>query len=164
VLRLGTSTLLPRESEAWRPAAGPEQSAASGESPWIGTRPNFSLVARDWGGSQLLVGHLTLTDQLRLSRSIRMVVTRVRLSNGRLAPFAHVGLGQWRVDTSLLPAVPADEELAGQLGGGFELALGPRASIAIEADWTLLYRERYEPQMVSSPQLWATFLASRIVF
>jgi hypothetical protein len=121
-------------------------------------------VARDWGVSQVLWGHLALTDQFRLSRSSRMVVTRVRLSDGRLTPFVHVGLGQWRADTSILPSMPGDVELAGQLGGGFELEVAPRTVLALEGDCTGLYRQGHDALAFSSGQLWSTLLAARARF
>ena len=133
--------------------------------PWIGTSPRLALVARDWGVSQVLWGHLAVTDQLRLSRSSRMVVARLRLADGRLSPFAHVGLGQWRVDTSVVPALPTDVELAGQLGGGFELEVTRQVALALEADCTMLYREgRSEGAGVSTGPLWSSLLAARARF
>jgi hypothetical protein len=131
---------------------------------WFGDSPQMSLVARDWGATQLIAGRLTVTDQMRLSRSIRMVVSRVRLGDGRITPFAQLGLGQWRIDTDLLPALPRDVELAAQTGGGFELALARRARLAVEIDYTILYRETHEPQMVTAPHMLTTFLAARAVF
>jgi hypothetical protein len=135
-----------------------------GEWKWFDDSPQMSLVARDWGATQLIAGRLTVTDQMRLSRSIRMVVSRVRLGDGRITPFAQLGLGQWRIDTDLLPALPRDVELAAQAGGGFELALARRARLAVEIDYTILYRETHEPQMVTAPHVLATFLAARAVF
>lgn len=144
----------------------PERSRddAPGEGKWFGLSPHVSLVARDWEGAQLLLGHLVLTDQLRLSRSSRMVVSRIRLADGRFAPFAHVGLGQWRVDTNLMPVLPRDVELATQVGGGFEIALSRHAALAVEADHTILMREHHEPQMVAEPYVWGAFLAARALF
>src|ERR1700730_503466 len=78
VLRDGGS-LLPRES--FQP--GFEHPARSGSTypRWFGASPHVSLIARDWGGAQLLFGHLALTDQMRLSRSSRMVLSRVRVAD-----------------------------------------------------------------------------------
>jgi hypothetical protein len=131
---------------------------------WFGVSPHVSIVARDWGGAQLLLGHLTLTDQLRLSRSSRMFVSRVRLADGRFAPFAHVGIGQWRVDTDLMPVLPRDVELATQLGLGFEIAFARQAALALEGDYTILIRDQHEPQMVAAPHLLGAFLAGRAKF
>ncbi len=153
--------LLPRET--WRPLLE-QRTGSSPDSPWIGTSPHLSLVARDWSGAQLLVGHLLLTDQMRLSRSCRMVLTRLRLVDGHFSPFLQVGFGQWRVDTDLMPFLPRDVELAEQSGGGFELAMSSNAAIALEADYTILYREEREPQMVAERRPWVTFVAARARF
>jgi hypothetical protein len=161
VLHEGASSLLPHES--WH-AETPDPAHGGTAPPWIGTSPRLALVARDWGVSQVLWGHLAVTDQFRLSRSSRMVVTRVRLADGRLTPFVHVGVGQWRADTSIVPSMPSDVELAGQLGGGFELEVAPRTVIALEADCTVLYREGHDDLTISSGQLWSTLLAARARF
>ena len=158
---------LPTPQEQQSPSAVLEARAPSlstGESPWLGASPHVSLVARDWSGAQLLMGHLVLTDQLRLSRSCRMVLTRVRLVDGRFTPFLQAGIGQWRVDSDLMPFLPRDVELAGQAGGGFELAINPMAALALEADYTILYREQHEPPMVAEPRPWVAFVAARMRF
>lgn len=134
------------------------------ETSWIGLSPHLSLVARDWSGAQLLVGQMMLTDELRLSRSCRMILSRVRIADGRIAPFAQVGFGQWRVDTDLMPIVAPDVEIATQLGAGFDVRLNANAAIALETDYTFLYREQHALEMVSGPRPWATFLAARAVF
>jgi hypothetical protein len=132
---------------------------------WVGVTPHLSLVARDWSGVQALMGgHVSLTDQLRLSRSIRMVVARVRLADGRFAPFVQLGVGQWRVDTELLPMLPRDTELAMQNGAGFELRFARSWRVALEIDHTVLYRETREPQQVSGPYLLGAFLAIHTAF
>jgi hypothetical protein len=160
VLRGGGGSLLPRES----PSLGlAEPHAGSSDRRWFGASPRFSVIARDWGGVQLLFGHLALTDEVRLSRSSRMVLGRLRVSEGRITPFVQAGFGQWRVDTDWV-LLPRDVELAGQAGGGFEVTINPRAALALEADYTFLYREQHEPQMISGPHLWGTFLAARFVF
>jgi hypothetical protein len=159
VLRIGAGLLPPGTWHGSR-----ENGNAVTSRRWFGASPRLSLVARDWGGPQLLVGELTLSDLVRLSRSSRMVLGRMRISGGRLAPFVQAALGQWRIDTAVMPFTPIDVELAGQVGGGFELALGPNAAVALEGDYTILYREQHEPQMVSPPQLWGTFFAARMVF
>jgi hypothetical protein len=166
VLREGPDAFLPHESWTAAPERAQDSSAAgaAAEQKWFGLSPHLSLVARDWAGAQLLLGHLALTDQLRLSRSSRMVVTRIRLADGRFAPFAHVGVGQWRVDTDLMPVLPRDVELATQVGGGFELAISRRAALALEADHTILIREQHEPQRIATPYVWGIFLAARAVF
>jgi hypothetical protein len=133
---------------------------------WVGLAPRMSLVARDWGASQLLVGNLTLTDQLRLTHSSRMVVSRVRLAEGRLVPFAQLGLGEWRVDRSLVPALPLNQQLAAQAGAGFELTVAPSVAIALEADWTLLWNDDVasQAQTMAHPYLWGSLLAARARF
>jgi hypothetical protein len=163
VIRTAGASLLPEmgwhlgSTEASLPLTPAEESP----SPWVGRTARLSVVARDWGGTELVVGHLTPTDQVRLSRSIRMLVARVRATEGRIVPFAQVGMGQWRVDTNILPMLRPDVEVAGQLGAGVEIALGPSAAIALETDYTILYREEHESQMVNEPHLWGSFLAAR---
>lgn len=133
---------------------------------WVGMAPRMSLVARDWGASQLLVGNLTLTDQLRLTHSSRMVVSRVRLAEGRLVPFAQLGLGEWRVDRTIVPALPLNEQLAAQAGAGFELTVAPSVAVALEADWTLLCNDDIAApgQTIVVPYLWGSLLAARAQF
>jgi len=161
-IRTGGEMLFPREGFAVRPTTLRREQEIER---WVGVTPHLSLVARDWSGVQLLMGgHVALTDQLRLSRSSRMVVSRVRLADGRIAPFAQLGLGQWRIDTDLMPVLPRDTELATQLGGGFELKLAPRWRLALEVDYTLLYREGHEPQQVAGTRLWGAFLATHAAF
>ncbi len=161
VLHEGTSSLLPHES--WH-ADGADQTRGGPPLPWLGLTPHIALVARDWGVSQVLWGHLAVTDQLRLSHSSRMVVTRLRLADGRVSPFTHVGVGQWRADTSVVPVLRSDVQLASQMGGGFEIEIAPSAVIALEADCTVLYHEGRDPQTVASGQLWSTLLAARARF
>ena len=160
LLRGGGPSMLPHES--LRPAhdrdTGPEQA------PWLGLAPRVSLVARDWGSSQLLWGQLSLTDQLRLTRSSRMVVTRVRFANGRIVPFAQFGLGQWRVDATLMPTLPSDAHTAAQVGGGFELEIAPHASVALEGDCTMLDQEGRALDSVAAGHVWMTMLAARARF
>jgi hypothetical protein len=161
-IRTGGEMLFPREGFAARPVTGRREQDIER---WVGVTPHLSLVARDWGGVQMLLGgHVALTDQLRLSRSSRMVVSRVRLADGRIAPFAQIGLGQWRVDTDLMPVLPRDTELATQLGGGFELKLAPRWRLALQIDYTVLYREGHEPQQVAGTRLWGSFLGMHAAF
>jgi len=151
-------------AERWR-AETVDQAHGGVPSSWIGMSPRLALVARDWGVSQLLWGQLAVTDQFRLSRSSRMVMTRVRLADGRLSPFLHVGVGQWRADTSVVAYLSSDVVLAGQLGGGFELEIAPRTVIALQADCTMLYREgRGDGQTLASGQFWGTLLAARARF
>ncbi len=134
------------------------------EVPWVGSSAHLALIARDWGGARELVGRLSLTDRLRPTRSSRMLVSRIRLADGRVMPFVQVGLGQWRVDTELMPALRRDVELAGQFGGGIEVSIARFATVALEADETILYRQQHESQMVCQPHVWNSLLAARIDF
>jgi hypothetical protein len=131
--------------------------AADGEA---GGGPDASLVARDWGGPRAFVGHLSTTDRIRLSHSSRMLVGRLRLPAGRVTPFAQLGLGQWRIDTELLPHRP-DTSYAAQLGYGFELSVASFATVGFEADYTILYRDQPCPSQGGPPTLWGAFLAAR---
>lgn len=127
--------------------------------------PHLTLVARDWGEAYHLAGGaLGLTDEFRLSRSSRMVVTRARLDAATFAPFVHVGLGQWRVDTDLMPVYVRNTELATQLGGGFDLQMARRWALALEVDYTILVRDEREAQSFPTPHLWGAFLVSRASF
>jgi hypothetical protein len=160
-LHLGVSSLVPHNT-----AAGPvgEDTTSASRTSWLGTEPHLSIVARDWGVSQLLWGHLTVADQLRLSRSSRMGLGRLRLGGGLVAPFVQVGVGQWRADSRVLAWSPAETELAGQLGGGFEVAVAPRAVVALQGDCTLLVPEGREPQALAPGHLWSALLAARARF
>ena len=172
VLRQAPGMLLPREHDVEHAEHGEHgERSESGEIPlaerrWVGLAPRISLVARDWGASQLLVGDLTVTDHLRLTRSSRMVVSRIRLAEGRLVPFAQLGVGEWRVDRSLVPALPLNQQLAAQAGAGVELTIAPSFAVALEADWTLLWEDDVasQPQTIARPNLWGSLLAARARF
>jgi len=158
ILRYGPAALFPSEYDRFDPSdpAGPMR--------WLGSSPRLSLIARDWGDSQRLVGRLALVDQMRPTRSSRMIVTRLRLSDGRLAPFAQVGLGEWRVDTTVVPTLPGDRAFAGQIGAGFELQVSSQWVVALENDWTILHTEDDAMRAVAQPTLWGAFIASRARF
>jgi hypothetical protein len=156
----GAMLLLPQAG--WRPETRDVVTGTAGTS--AVHVPRATLVARDWGGALVLVGHLSPTDQFRLSRSTRMIMGRVHVPIGRFTPFAQLGLGQWRLDPDLFPACVRDVESAGQVGGGMEYSIGRGAAIAFETDYTVLYREQHEPQMVDTPQHWSSFVAARWVF
>jgi hypothetical protein len=130
----------------------------------LGGSPRLSLVARDWGDSQRLVGRLALVDQMRPTRSSRMIVTRLRIADGAIVPFAQVGLGEWRVDTTVLPTLPGDRALAAQLGAGFELQMSADAVLALETDWTLLDERDDVIRAAAQPTLWGALLATRARF
>jgi hypothetical protein len=162
LLQQGALTFQPRETQ---PA--PQERYAGGNpdtSPWLGTSLRVSLVARDWGSSQVLWGHLSLSDQLRLTRSTRMAVSRVRFANGRIVPFGQLGVGEWRVDQTLIPTLPGDAHPAAQLGGGVEIEIAPRAKVALESDCTMLYRESREPETLAVAHVVSALLAARATF
>ena len=151
------SRILP--GDAREGALDHESDSREGGPRWLGASPYITLVARDWSGARRLLGHLTLTDDVRVIRSCRMVFSRVRLSGGRIVPFAQAGLGQWRIDRDLMPALRQDMQPAGQLGGGFELDVGPRALFAVEASYTI---PSHEPEV--APYILAMVLAARATF
>lgn len=125
--------------------------------------PDASLVARDWGGARMFVGHLSPLDQIRLSHSSRMLVGRVRLPAGRVIPFAQLGLGQWRIDTDVVPN-RREVDYAAQLSYGFEYAITRFATVAFEADYTVLYRDQACSRRTNPPDLWGGFIAARAKF
>ncbi len=151
-----------RETKSEQARARATQDA--GEPRGFGLSPHLSLVARDWGGAEALFGRMTVSDQVRLSRSSRMVISRVRFLDGRFTPFIDLGLGQWRLDPDLMPVLPRDTEIAAQIGGGFELRIWSRFALALELDHTILYRAQHEPQMITAPHLWGSFVGARAVF
>ncbi len=139
--------------------------ASAGPVPWVGAEPRMSLVARDWTGSRGLVGDMTATDELRPTRSNRMVVSRLRLAEGRIVPFAQLGVGQWRVDPTVMPLLPREQELAAQGGLGFELTLSRATALAVEADWTLLLPTSSDDVIADThPAFWGACVAMRTRF
>jgi len=158
-----------REAQPRTPELAAQTTNASGSgelgSAWFGVAPRVSFVARDWGGAKSLAGGpIAVTDAVRVSRSNRMVMSRIRLGEGRLVPFGQAGLGQWRVDTEWMPHLPRNVELAGQFGAGVEFHVTRGWEIAAETGLTVLYREVHEPQQLTTPRMWGTFLASRFEF
>ncbi len=160
LLRSGTQAL----ARGQAPVLVRPESTSGEDEHLVDMTPRLTLVARDWSGAQLVSGRLALTDQIRLIRSSRMVVSRLHLGSGRLAPFAQVGLGQWRIDGDLLPGMPHTLETAGQLGAGFELKLLSRAVVAVEVDDTILCPLDGEREIVPDIQIWAASLVARAVF
>lgn len=132
---------------------------------WFNVAPSFSLVARDWTSAYRVTGdRLALVDALRLTSSTRMVLSRVRLTEGsRITPYAQVGLGQWRTDPYLLPLSPRYEEAAAQVAGGFEVRLKGTWQLAFESTMTMVYLAQRDSTMPST-QLWSTTIASRVEF
>lgn len=127
-------------------------------------RPSVSLVARDWGSSFRVAGdRLALVDALRLTSSTRMVLTRFRMTDARISPFAQVGLGQWRTDPFILPLTPSYMELAAQAAAGVEVRLMGTWQVAFETTMTTIYRERSDASM-PSPHMWSSAFASRVDF
>jgi hypothetical protein len=129
----------------------------------ISFKPSVALVARDWGSAYKVLGdRLALVDALRLTTSTRMVLGRVRVSDSRIAPFAQVGLGQWRTDPYLMPLTPRYTELAAQAAGGVELRLKGTWQVALESTMTMLYREQREVNDYPATRMWSTSIASRV--
>jgi hypothetical protein len=158
--RVAPLTATPQEM--LRPPTPMAEDDSSAPLPWIGTAPRMSLVARDWAGSRGLWGDMTATDELRPTRSNRMVVSRVRLADGLVAPFAQLGLGEWRVDPTIMPALPREQELAAQAGLGFELSLSRETVVAFEADWTLLMPGSSSDVIADThPSFWGACVAMR---
>ncbi len=137
--------------------------------PWFGVAPKVSLVARDWGGAKALVGgDIALTDALRTSHSYRMALTRFRLGSGRFVPFAQVGLGEYRIDTDVIPNHVADTELAALAGGGVEVHVYRQRyfglDFAAETNFTEIVRDAREPGNISTPRMWNSLIAMRMAF
>jgi len=161
--RLALMMATPQEMLEHASQAGATESA--GPVPLVGAEPRMSLVARDWSGSRGLVGDLLATDELRPARTNRMVVSRLRLAEGRVVPFAQLGAGQWRVDPTVMPLLPREQELAAQGGFGFELMLSHATALAVEADWTLLLPTSSSDVIADThPAFWGACLAMRTRF
>jgi hypothetical protein len=127
-----------RESTA---ATNGNPTAAPAEpTPLVDLLPRASLVARDWRGSLKVAGRTMLIDDLRPAASHRMVFARIA-SDARLAPYAQLGAGEWRVDPVLFPQMPTRQAYAGSFGAGLELRTNAGLKIAAEADYTFFYRE-----------------------
>src|SRR5207253_3556295 len=109
VIRKGGAMLfLPQPG--WRPETRDVVTGTAGTSDVV--VPRATVVARDWGGTMVLMGHLSPTDQFRLSRSTRMIMGKVHIPIGHFTPFGQLGLGQWRLDPDLFPACVRDIESA----------------------------------------------------
>lgn len=135
---------------------------------WFGVSPRFTFVARDWGGAVRLAGERPIVlDGFRCSQSTRMIMTRVRFGDfriSRVTPFLQLGVGQWRVDRNIIPNFPKTTEMAGQVGGGFELQITKKWNMAAEASLTGLYRDSDEASGIPHTRLWSYTVASRIEF
>jgi hypothetical protein len=137
--------------------------------PWFGVAPRVSLVARDWGGAKSLVGgDIALTDALRTSHSYRLALTRIRFGSGRFVPFAQLGLGEYRIDTDVIPNHMADTELAALVGGGFEVHMVRERrfglDFAAETNFTQIVRDAREPGNVPTSRMCSSLLAMRMRF
>jgi len=147
-----------------RPERGMRFDVQNTTNDWFGFKPTVSLVARDWGSSFRVAGdRLALVDVLRLTSSTRMVLTRVRLNDARVAPFVQVGLGQWRTDPLILPLTPRYEEVAAQVAAGVEVRVRGSWVLGLEQTGTILQRERGDKDLPSA-HMWSTTLASRFDF
>jgi hypothetical protein len=112
------------------------------DAPWVVFVPRVSLVARDWRNARILSGDvLALTDKMRVTGSSRMVLGRIYLGGGRIAPFAQLGAGEWRVDRDIVPNYSCDQERAAQIGFGIESKVSRIAALAVETDYTVLMRD-----------------------
>ncbi len=149
-------------------AAPPERMVAvrrrdTGNS-WFALTPKFSLVARDWSSAYAVAGErLALVDALRLTSSTRMVLSRVRVNDSRISPFAQVGLGQWRTDPYLLPLSARYTEVAAQATTGVEVRVVGTWEIGLETAMTMLYREAHDASMPAT-KIWSGTFASRVDF
>ena len=131
----------------------------------LALRPMMGLVARDWSSSFRVAGdRLALIDAMRLTTSTRMVLARVRMSDARIAPFAQVGLGQWRTDPNVLPFTPRYEEIAAQAATGVEIRIMGSWQVALETSTTMLYREQHNDRDRPAVHMWSTTFASRVDF
>lgn len=153
MLQGSTPSLLPPSGAADR---APDRSA-------LGGTVRFALVGRDWSGARSLGGGV-LTDELRPSRSNRMVVGRLRLTGGIFQPYVQLGLGHWRMDNQLMPGRPLLKETAAQLAAGVEVRLSARAAIGVEWAYTTFYRETAADHALPVPFLTGALAASKIVF
>jgi hypothetical protein len=126
--------------------------------------PRVSLIARNWTGALTIAGGGTVMDAVRPLRSTRMMLGRVGLPVGNIAPFAQAGLGLWRADPDALAVLVNDTEYALTFGTGFELTIGRRSAVGLECDYTAFYREGRQPQYLPFGQVVAAFAAMKAEF
>jgi hypothetical protein len=144
---------------------GPERLPAAEQQPLFDLSPNASVVARDWRGSMKIIGARTmLVDDLRPTASNRMVMGRVATNAARISLFAQVGAGEWRIDTVMFPGAVSYSEVAGQLGGGFELRLTPTLRVASELQYTMLYRDLHYAAGEVAPRMTSFVVAAAGTF
>ena len=140
-------------------------SAGTATNPWFGVDPHVSVVARDWGeGFRLYGAPMALSDQLRLTRSSRMIMSRVRVGTGRIVPFVQLGVGQWRVDTTTLPAMHYDVEIASHAGWGIEAHLAKNLDLVAESSTTFIMRDSREAGNVVQTRIVGAAFFSRYTF
>ncbi len=133
---------------------------SSDASAWFGTGAMVSILVRDWqGATHLAGGPMAVTDAIRTSRASRMLVARVGLGGGKIVPYVHIGAGQWRDPDQRMRDAPL--EIAGEAGGGFEARVSHACAIAVEYDWTSLYREDHRSSNVA-PQMNGVFAVARL--
>lgn len=138
---------------AARPADKPPAAAFDPMRPVLNPPIRLSLVARDWSDAYSVSGGTMISDDVRLSRSSRMVLGRARLDLGDFQPYAHAAIGEWRYDPAILTTKPRNQEYATQMAVGFEYKLAKYARMGFEADYTLLCRETREPQNNPTPSV-----------
>jgi hypothetical protein len=149
---------------AARPERGVRFDGPTTSNDWLGFKPTVSLVARDWGSSFRVAGdRLAVVDALRLTTSTRMVLARVRMTDARVAPFAQIGLGQWRTDPYLLPLTPRYEEIAAQAAVGVEVRVRRSWTVGLEQTGTVLHRQHGDSNLPSA-HMWSATFASRVDF
>jgi hypothetical protein len=146
------------DPSAARPLGGGSQAALTDSEPtedarWIASPTAvLSLVARDWEGASHVAGApLSSSDAIRVSKSSRMLVGRVAADVGRLAPFAHVGFGQWRCPDPHV--IAGATPYAAQVGVGIEVSIVEGCNLALEYDWTAMYLESHSAEAMAARYL-----------
>jgi hypothetical protein len=148
-----------RTGSATAERATPDKVIAAEQKPFVDFSPNLSVIARDWRGSTKLIGdRRMLVDDLRPTASHRMFIGRIA-TDARLSLFAQAGAGEWRIDTVMFPSARSYSELAGQVGGGFELRITPNLRIGGEAQYTMLSRDLTFTADEVAPRILAFVLA-----
>ncbi|MDB4995051.1 MAG: hypothetical protein JWM74_2483 [Myxococcaceae bacterium] len=140
-----------------RPAAPSPEGKVDDTSAGALPRLRASVIARDWGGSYAIVGSDLPCDNIRLTRSSRMLVSRMSLGDWKITPWAHVAIGEWRYDPNLLPLMPHNQEYATQLSGGLAFELFMSTRLVWEADYTVLLRSSRDPEDLPAVHVIGTF-------
>jgi hypothetical protein len=147
--------LLPTHLRLTDPSAERPRDATKEERSWRKLSP--ALVARDWRGSYAVFGKDLPSDNIRLTRSSRMLLARLTMGDGRIKPFAHFGVGEWRFDPFLMPLVPRNQEYATQFSGGVSIDVWKGTTFVWETDYTVLVRDAREPQNLPTPHVLGSF-------